>query len=196
MIPAFIILVVAVVFLGVFLLIKKGEGKTSGRMDTDNLQKHFGDDYGRILGSAQPAGALPPASEPTAFTSPAVLGRGPVSTVIKQKMSGAAFLGIGINVIDPQNIPVMANVGFCNLVSLMAAKGLGACAKSNSKSFSIEVKTEGENTFIRCIYPAVAIPASDENIRASAEALGGTVTSETGNSVTSDVALIPTNNIS
>ncbi len=196
MIPAAIIFIAAAVFLGIFLLIKKAEGGTSGRTDTNNLQKHFGKDYSRILGSSQPAGALPPASEAAVFTSPAALNRGPVSTVIKQKMSGAAFLGIGINVIDPQNIPATANVGFCNLVSLMTAKGLGACAKNNSKSFSIEVKTEGESAFVRCIYPAVAIPASDENIRAAAEALGGTVTSETENSVTTDMALIPANNIS
>ncbi len=190
-----IIFLIVAVFVIVFMLMRKAGDRTTSRTDTDNLRKHFGDDYGKILGGGQPTNALSPAAADIP-TAPVNLSGGPVSTVIKQKMGGAAFLGININVIEPQNMPKMANVNFCNLVSLMTAKGLGACAKSNSKSFSIEVKSEGDETFIRCIYPAVSIPASDENIKNAVQKLSGTITSETANSVTTDMALIPTNNIS
>lgn len=192
--PLVIIFLIVAIFMIAYILLRKTGNKPSN--DTDNLRKHFGEDYSRILGGGQPQNVLPSPQDPPMLTAPVNLNVGPVSTVIKQKMSGAAFLGININVIEPQNMPKTANVDFCNLVSLMTAKGLGACAKTNSKSFSIEVKSESESTFVRCIYPAQSIPASEENIKNAVEKLGGTISSETENSVTTDMALIPTNNIS
>ena len=193
--PIVIILIIAAFFMISFILMRRSGTHFSTRDNNDNLKKHFGDDYGKILGGTKDPDALPHTEVPM-LTAPVHLSGGPVSTVIKQKMSGAAFLGISINVINPQNMPKTANVDFCNLVSLMTAKGLGSCAKSNTKSFSIEVKSEGENTFVRCICPAVSIPASEENIKNAVEKLNGTFTTETENSVQTDMALIPTNNIS
>lgn len=196
--PIAIILIIVAVFMIAFIILRRVElpSQKQTHNDIDNLKKHFGDDYGKILGGSSTPSALPVDGSSPVVTAPSGLGTGSVSTVIKQKMAGAAFLGVNINVIDPLDMPKIANVDFCNLVSLITAKGLGACAKNNSKSFSIEVKSNGDETFIRCIYPAVSIPASEENIKNAVEKLGGKISSETENSITTDMVLIPTNNIS
>ncbi len=218
--PTLIVLVVIAV-LALFYFYMKSKNKEKNTSSDDNLRRIFGEDYKRISGNTDTTPYIPAVqkdfSEPkaAAFTnqekvSPiddilkrkapqisntAIYGDSPVNAVINQKMSGASFLGIRINVINGGAIPKNAGKQFCNLVSVMLAKGIGACAKSESKVISFSVEEYEKEAVITCTYPSRAIPETDEKIKAMTVALKGSLSSEETDGATTDKSVIPADEI-
>ncbi len=213
--PFLIFLLGAGVVIACYFVEKKVKGGGKIKTETDNLRKYFGDDYGKIVGgnipqdnateeysrviSQSPSENKRPASSAIDDIlnrpSPKVnnvnlYGESPINAVINQKMGGASFLGIRINVVNGADMPKKANDRFCSLVSLMLAKGIGACAKSEVKTITFSVTSEEGSSVITCTYPERAIPETDEKIRSAATAMGGAFTSETIEAMTTDRAVI------
>lgn len=214
--PFMIFLLGAGVVIACYFVEKKVKGGRKSDVGSDNLRKYFGDDYGKIVGGNTPQDNIPtdysrvvsqfPAENkrpaPSAIDeilnrqAPQVnnvnlYGESPINAVINQKMGGASFLGIRINVVNGGNMPEKANADFCSLVSLMLAKGIGACAKSDKKTIIFSVTSEEGSSVINCTYPERAIPETDEKIRNSASAIGGELISETVDGMTTDKAIVP-----
>ncbi len=200
--------------------ITKRNNSFDSNNESENLKKYFGNDYARILGgkadthndvpgfkSAVPDIPVIPKNNFSSEKVPSIddilsrkssqvsnttlYGGGVINSVINQKMGGASFLGIRINVENAAKIPETASEEFCNLLSVMLAKGIGACAKNDNKTITVSVTREENNRVIVCTYPERSIPETDEKMRNMAESMNGTFNSETTDGMTTDEAVIP-----
>lgn len=195
----------------------------SKNSNEDNLKKYFGEDYAKITGISSSADDFGNASpfyenpvqtftpqkksadipseisdilnrpQKTVSNTP-LYGESPINDVINNKLSGAGFLGIRITVQNRKEMPVNAVKPLCDLASVMLAKGIGGCAKSNIKEVIFSVIPDENSMVITCIYPERAIAETDERIKTQTEALGGSLISETVDGLTTDKAVIPNSN--
>lgn len=204
-----IILLVLAFFALMFIISKKRFVQKNDPKDSsaDNLRKYFGDDVSKITGSSTSAPIASPfrsnrtiynmitpentTDRPVQPSNNVLYGNNPINAVINKKMAGADFLGITINVEREAEMPRNPDEQLCSLVSLMLAKGMGAAAKGAVKIINFSAVSENGNVVISCSYPEKAIPETDVKIRQLAEEMGGSLSSETADGITTDTAVIP-----
>lgn len=193
--PLFFIVFIVIIVVAVMIYGKKAKQDNNSSLNTpDKLKMYFGEDYGKIVGggiTAQTGNSADNFSVPV--TPDNNSGKGPVNAVIRRKTSSIGLLGIRLILPHPENVPTEGSEKFCNLVSLMLARGIACCTKAGKSTFSLDFITDDENVTVRCVHPASDM--NDSNIRAAAEELSGSLSAEETEEGTADMAIIPEKNI-